>query len=118
MKIKNIDGLSAADLQQEANQGGRFLYFTYTISLIIVTFKRTSDVYLVRRGESATGKVIAFSLLSFFFGWWGIPYGPVYTVECLRTNFRGGKDVTDEVMSTVAGYVLFRESEGNKLNRK
>jgi hypothetical protein len=114
MKIKNIDGLSANDLQQEVNSGGRFIYYAFTVSLIIVTFKRTSGVYLVRGGEHALVKGIAFTLVSFLFGWWGIPYGPKYTVESIRTNLRGGKNVTDEVMATVAGFVLFEETQQKK----
>jgi len=114
MRIKNIEGLSAEDLQREAGKGGRFIYFPFTISLIVVTFKRTSDVYLVRAGENSARKGMPFTLLSFFLGWWGIPFGPKYTLASLRTNLRGGKDVTEEVMSTVAGYVLFREQEAGR----
>jgi hypothetical protein len=114
MKIKNIDGLTAADLQQEADRGGRFVYYAYTVSLIIVTFKRTSGVYLVRHGESLAKKGLPFTILSFLFGWWGIPYGPKYTVTSITTNFRGGKDVTEDVMATVAGHLLFQETRREK----
>ncbi len=113
MKIKNIEGLSAIDLQQEVNLGGKFVYYSYTISLIVVTFKRTSGVYLVRAGENAMTKSLLFSLLSFLIGWWGIPYGPKYTLESIRSNWRGGKNVTDDVMATIAGYILFRETKKN-----
>lgn len=114
MKIKNIDGLSASDLQEKVNEGGHFVYFAYTISLILVTFKRTSGVYLVKREESIAVRSIFYSLISLLFGWWAIPFGPKYTVESIRTNFRGGKDVTDEVMATVAGFVLFEETQQKK----
>lgn len=111
MKIKNIDGLSAEDLQQEEEKGGRFVYYLYTVSLIVVTFKRTSGVYLVRGGENPRTKGLFFTIISFLFGWWGIPFGPKYTLESIRTNLHGGKDVTDEVMQTVAGHLIFREAE-------
>ncbi len=111
MKIKNIEGLSAEDLQQEAEIGGRFVYYAFTISLIVFTFKRTSGVYLVRQGENKIIKGMPFTLLSFFLGWWGIPFGPKYTIESIRTNMKGGKDVTDEVMATVAGHLLFQETQ-------
>lgn len=114
MRIKNIEGLSAEDLQQEAGKGGRFIYYQFTISLIVVTFKRTSGVYLVRANENPVVKAMPFLFLSFFFGWWGIPFGPKYTIESIRTNLRGGKDVTDEVMATVAGHILFRETQSVK----
>ena len=67
MKIKNIDGLSANDLQQEVAKGGRFVYFPYTVSLIFITFKRTSGVYLIRSDENAAMKGIPFLLISIFF---------------------------------------------------
>jgi len=114
MKIKNIDGLSAEDLQSEEEKGGRFVYFAYTISLLVVTFKRTSGVYLIRKDESIKAKAFPFTLLTVLFGWWGIPYGPKYTWQSIRTNLRGGKDVTDEVMGTVAGHLLFQEVERQK----
>ena len=111
MKIKNIDGLSAADLQEEVSRGGRFAYFPFAVSFIFVTFRGTSGVYLIRKGESMVTRALPFTLLSLFLGWWGIPFGPKYTFESIRANLHGGKNVTDEVMSTVAGFVLFKEAE-------
>lgn len=118
MKIKNIDGLSATDLQHEVNRGGKFVYFPFTVSLLLITFRRTSGVYLLRHGQNKTRKAILFSLISFFLGWWGIPFGPKFTWQSIRTNLRGGKDVTTEVMDTVAGYQLFREAELERKNNK
>jgi hypothetical protein len=114
MKIRNIDGLSAGDLQLEVSKGGRFIYYAYTISFLVVTFKRVSGVYLVRGDESRVRKGLGFSLISFFFGWWGFPSGPKHTVESLSTNLKGGKDVTDDVMAVVEGYVLFHEVQAKK----
>ena len=114
MKIKNIDGLSAEDLQEEVKSGGRFIYYPYTMSLIVLTFKRTSGVYLIRQNENRIAKGLPFTLISILCGWWGIPIGPKYTLESIRTNLKGGKDVTDEVMATVAGHILFREAEKMK----
>lgn len=114
MKIKNIAGLSASHLQDEVIKGGRFVYFPYVISLFVVTFKRTSGVYLVRANEKAAVKGWPFILLSLWFGWWGVPFGPKYTLESIRTNLKGGKDVTDDVMATVAGHLLFQEAQREK----
>jgi hypothetical protein len=114
MKIKNIDGLSALELQKAVKDGGRFVYFTCTISLLIITLRDTSGVYLIRSGENSIRKSILFTAVSFFTGWWGIPFGPKYTLQALRINYRGGKDVTDEVMSVVEGYLLFDEHNADK----
>ena len=109
MKIKNITGLTAADLQQQVSNGGRFVYFSYTISLIVVTFRDTSGVYLIRSGENTVGKSFLFTIVSLLTGWWGIPWGPKFTMQAIRTNLRGGKDVTDEVMDVVNGYYCLKK---------
>jgi len=70
---------------------------------------------MVRTGENRIIRGLPYTILSLLFGWWGIPWGPKHTVESIRTNLRGGKDVTDEVMSVVAGYVLFKETEKERL---
>jgi hypothetical protein len=114
MKIKNIDGLSASDLQQEADQGARFVYFQYVISIIAFTFRKTSGVYLIKKGESVSKRAMPFTIISLLFGWWGIPSGPKYTLESIQVNQKGGKDVTDEVMATVAGHLLFQEAQQMK----
>jgi hypothetical protein len=114
MEIKNINGLSAANLQEAVNGGARFIYFPWTISVIFLTFRRTSGVYLIRRNETRFPKTFTYILVSFLFGWWGIPWGPKYTIQSIKTNLKGGKDVTDEVMAVVAGYSLFKEAAVKK----
>lgn len=114
MKIKNIDGLSAHDLQEEVNDGARFVYYVWTISVIILTFKKTSGVYLVQAGNNRVSKGFIFTIISILFGWWGIPAGLKYTIESIRVNMGGGIDVTDEVMAVVAGYTLFEEKNRYK----
>jgi hypothetical protein len=111
MKIKNIDGLSPEDLEIEVKKGGRFIYYPFTVSLLVITLKRNSGVYLVRSGKNAVKKGLPFILISFFFGWWGFPYGPKHTLTSIRTDLKGGKDVTEDVMATVAGHILFKESQ-------
>ena len=116
MKIKNIGGLSAGKIKEEVRQGGRFVHYAYTISVIFFTYKKTSGVYLIRKNESVVAKGIGFTILSILFGWWGFPFGPTYTLESIRTNMKGGKNVTDEVMATVDGHLLFKEAEKEKLH--
>lgn len=111
MKIRNIEGLSARDLQREVNKGSRFIYYVFTVSLLFITFKRNSDVYLVRINEKTMFKALPYTMISALLGWWGIPYGPRVTLDSIRTNLRGGKDVTDDVMATVAGYMLYEETQ-------
>ncbi|UZR98260.1 hypothetical protein [Chondrinema litorale] len=98
-EIKGIEGLTTEQINKELQRGAKFVVFQYCISLIVVTFKRGSDIYFIREGESAVGKGIGYTLLTFFVGWWGIPWGPIYTIGSLYTNLSGGKDVTQEVLN-------------------
>jgi hypothetical protein len=36
-------------------------------------------------------------------GWWGIPWGPIYTIQSFWVNFTGGRDVTREIISAPGG---------------
>ncbi len=103
--------MSAYGLEQEAAKGARFVHYRYTISLLFITLKKDSPVYMFRKSESGRGKQWYYTLLSVFFGWWGLPAGPKETLKSIRTNMRGGVDVTEEVMSTVAGHILFKEAQ-------
>ena len=101
--IKNIRGLSTAEINNELNNGAKFVMFEYCISILVMTFKRSSDIYFIKAGESAAKYSISYTLLSLVFGWWGIPWGPIYTIGSFITNFSGGKNVTNEVLSSMNG---------------
>lgn len=101
MEIKGAEGMPLDQLRFEIQRGGKFVLFYYAVSLLVVTFRRPSPVYFVRIGESGIGKGMPWTLLTVLLGWWGIPWGPIYSVQSLVTNFRGGKDVTAEIMSRV-----------------
>ena len=44
---------------------------------------------------------MVYTLISLLAGWWGIPWGPIYTITSLVTNLRGGKDVTQHVIASL-----------------
>ena len=46
---------------------------------------------------NAIAKGLPWTGLSLLAGWWGIPWGPIWTIQALVTNLRGGKDVTAEI---------------------
>jgi len=79
----------------------RFVVYQYCVSLGIVTFKRTSPVKMIPPGGSAVRAGLFYTLLSLVGGWWGIPWGPIYTLEAIAKNLGGGIDVTDAVMARV-----------------
>ncbi len=99
MKIIGLEGMDSQELNLQLQQGARFVIYFYCISIIVMTFRRPSNIYFVRAGENAAVKGLGFSLISLLLGWWGIPWGPIYTMHSLATNFGGGKDVTQEVVA-------------------
>src|SRR5713101_3929620 len=101
MKIVGIERMSTSELDFELQRGAKFVYFQYCVSIIILTFKRPSNIYFFRLGENALGKSLPFTLLSLVAGWWGFPWGPIYTIQSVYNNFRGGKDVTQLVVNSM-----------------
>jgi len=100
-KIKNIEGLSVDDINRELSNGAKFVVFQYCFSIIVMTFKRRSDIYFIKAGESTVKHSIWFTIITLLFGWWGIPWGPVYSIGSLSTNLTGGKDITQEVLNSM-----------------
>jgi hypothetical protein len=68
----------------------------------VVYFKRNSVVHYIRPDDHAALQGLKYTFLTLVLGWWGIPWGPiytVYTVQAIINNFQGGTDVTTEMMS-------------------
>lgn len=99
MQIKNIEGLSVSQVRDIVGQGGKFVVFPYTISFLIMTLKRSSDIYFIRPDENTFKYSYGYVFLNLIIGWWGIPWGPIYTIGSAYHHIVGGKDLTLEVMS-------------------
>jgi hypothetical protein len=98
MQVNGLEGLTAEEIRHELQQGARFVVFDYCVSVVVMSFQRCSDVYFVRADESTLLKSMPYTLLSLVVGWWGIPWGPIYTVSAIATNLRGGRDVTKDIL--------------------
>ena len=97
MATPGTEGLTSQQVYAEIQRGGKFVVFPYTISLVVITFSRNSEVRFVKAGEGTFGAALPYILISFFFGWWGFPFGLIYTPISLFHCLSGGKDVTNEV---------------------
>ena len=93
-KIVGIDHLTNAEINAAVEDGARFVAYHYTISIGIMTFRRSSAVHFVPAGSSSVVKGLPYTLLTLVAGWWGIPWGPIYTISSLAKNLSGGEDVT------------------------
>ncbi len=100
-KINGIEGMSPAEITFELQRGGKFVSYRYCVSAVIITFRRGSDIYFIRSGENRLAKGLPWTLLSLVGGWWGIPWGPIFTIQSLYINLRGGNDLTNEVINAL-----------------
>ena len=68
----------------------RITVFLWVVSVIFVTYKRGFAHILC-----ATCRIkysLLLNIATLFLGWWGFPWGPVYSLEALFTNLSSGKD--------------------------
>ena len=52
-KIIGLDNLTVEDVNKELANGARFVVFLYCFSLVIVTFKRSSNIHFIKAGYPA-----------------------------------------------------------------
>ncbi|ETT63252.1 hypothetical protein C173_23192 [Paenibacillus sp. FSL R7-277] len=102
MIIKGIENMDGGNIMSQIQQGGKFVIYTYCFSVVLMTFRRSSSIYFIKAGEGSVKKGLKYTLLTFLVGWWGIPWGPIYSIGAFITNFKGGKDVTNEVLAALS----------------
>jgi hypothetical protein len=96
--IKGTEGMSDAEIIAGVARGGRFVCYMYCFSILIMTFRRGTSVYFIPSGRSAVVKGLPWTLLTLICGWWGFPWGPIYSIQCLAKNLSGGYDVTANIV--------------------
>ena len=106
MRIHGIDGLTPAQLEEALQHGGRFVFFEYCISCVVFTLRRPSDICFIHGHHWGWVRGLPYTLVTLLLGWWGLPWGFIYTPLSLVTNLVGGRDVTydtREYLASVAG---------------
>jgi hypothetical protein len=98
---KITGGMQPSEIRFEVDRGARFVVYQYAVSVLIMSFRRNSDVQFVRANQSRAVKSLPWTGLSLFLGWWGIPWGFIYTPQVLYRNLKGGTDVTPAVIATL-----------------
>jgi hypothetical protein len=94
---------AGSEVEQRVLAGGRYLIFQYCISILVMSFRRSSGIVYVPPGKDGASAAITNSLISLLVGWWGIPWGPIWTISTVFKNARGGTDVTQEVLAAEVG---------------
>ncbi len=66
--------------------------FDTIISMVVISFRVSSRYYVGEEPRAGTGAVCVFA--SLLFGWWGIPWGPIWTVKAVVQAMGGGIKTT------------------------
>lgn len=72
----------------------RYVIFCYVFSAFVVTMRRTIEGVFCP--SCASRKAIAASAITWMFGWWGLPWGPIRTISALYRNALDGTRPADE----------------------
>jgi len=83
--------------------------FTYTISVILMTFRRGAGGIYCSSCRKKEG--LKYTLLSAVFGWWGFPWGPIYTLQAIGRNSSGGiqdRELNAQILQAVAAELMER----------
>ncbi len=101
LKVEGIEGLTSKTLEIELKNGATFRKFKYCISFIIVTYTKVSPVVFIKSDENYFTKGLPYALKTLLLGWWGIPYGPIYSIGYLLSYIFGGENLTKDIKKII-----------------
>ncbi|MBU4077827.1 MAG: hypothetical protein KKI06_14190 [Euryarchaeota archaeon] len=67
--------------------------FQACLSFIIFT-NRSPSMFFIKGQDSILPAGLVYTFVTLLLGWWGIPWGPIYTVQTIYINLRGGHKQT------------------------
>jgi hypothetical protein len=87
------------DRARDLLAGGRYVVYPYCMSFLFFSLRRSSGLVYLAPGQS--GQRIPWILISLVLGWWGIPWGPIWTLDSIGRCRAGGLNMTGDVIRTV-----------------
>lgn len=100
------------DIIRAINNGAKFKMYPFTLGLG-KSFIFYSKVYLVENRSSTKLDGLGYAVFSLMLGWLSIPYGPYRVIICLRDIFKGGIDVTDDILVNISEQEFLETVNGN-----
>ncbi len=76
--------------------GERLVFYEYCISLIFFTLRRPSGIVRLPPGSRGLLRGLPYTMISLLCGWWGVPWGLIYTPLTLWTNLAGGREIDSQ----------------------
>jgi hypothetical protein len=104
IRIVGVERMSLNEIVDEVERGGKFVIYQTVMSFLVITMKNPTAIHFIKAGHGRVGPGIGYTIQTFLLGWWGFPWGFIYTPAVLITNLCGGKDVTQAVMSDLVAH--------------
>jgi hypothetical protein len=99
LRLYGFRPLFGEELRARIADGARCVRFEFVISLLFVTLRRQSPVYLTHSWQERYVRGAGFSFLALLLGPWGVPWGLLQTPRAIWANLTGGVDCTQEVLA-------------------
>lgn len=93
--------LNLEQLQELVKTGSKFIVFQYSISLVFFTLRPLSKATFIEKETDFHKYRKRYNLISLIFGWWGLPWGPIYTISGIKFNNNSALDVTEDIMLNI-----------------
>lgn len=87
-EVRTIDPICCSRCGQVTAQP-RYVVFFRVYSFVLATMR--NPVQGIFCASCARGEALKSSLITMFTGWWGFPWGPIYTFGAILSNGFGGK---------------------------
>jgi hypothetical protein len=87
------------ELRTRLEAGAKCVRFEWCFSLIFVTVRRQSPVYLTYSWQQRYLRGLWYSLLALLLGPWGVPWGLLWVPWAVWVNTTGGVDCTHEIIT-------------------
>jgi hypothetical protein len=91
--------LFPCEIRTRIEAGARLVRFEFCISLLIVTIRRQSPLYLTDSWQNRYLRGLGYSILAMLLGPWGVPWGLLWTPWSIWVNITGGVDETEETLA-------------------
>ncbi len=107
--------MSVNQLYQSLNGGGKIVIYGYCVSILAITFRLLSSPHFVKPNERLSKYRLGYNIRSLILGWWGLPWGPISTIDMIKINFKngGGIDVTADILTKLNEQ--YNSTENDKL---
>src|SRR6188472_3627656 len=99
LTLRGTRPLFEEELRTRIAAGARCVRFEFCFSLLFVTVRRQSPVYLTSSWEQRYLRGLGYTMLALLLGPWGIPWGLLWTPWAVWVNATGGADCTEEVLA-------------------